>query len=72
MLDAIVVAADLAEPVEPLAPRDSLRRALAVMNARGLDALPVVETNGAGTRFAGLLSRSDVLVVYERSLARAV
>jgi len=74
-LDAVVVAADLAEPVEPLAPTDSLRRALAVMNARGLDAVPVVE-NGAGgagtTRFAGLLSRQDVLVVYERGLARAV
>ncbi|MDB4874800.1 MAG: Cl-channel voltage-gated family protein [Gemmatimonadetes bacterium] len=71
-LDAVVVAADLAEPVEVLAPTDSLRRALAAMNARGLDALPVVETNGGGTRFAGLLSRHDVLVVYERSLARAV
>jgi CIC family chloride channel protein len=71
-LDPIVVAADLAEPVEILAPTDSLRRALAAMNARGLDALPVVETHGDGARFVGLLSRHDVLVVYERSLARAV
>jgi chloride channel protein, CIC family len=71
-LDPLIVAADLAEPVEALAPTDSLRRALAAMNARGLDALPVVEASGTVTRFAGLLSRHDVLVVYERSLSRAV
>lgn len=71
-LDAVIVAADLAEPVEPLAPDDSLRRALAVMNARGLDALPVTEPAGDSVRFAGLLSRHDVLVVYEQNLARAV
>ncbi len=71
-LDDVILAADLAEPVESLAPTDSLRRALAVMNARGLDALPVVETRDGHTSFAGLLSRHEVLVVYERSLARAV
>jgi CIC family chloride channel protein len=71
-LNAVIVAADLAESAEPLGPRDSLRRALTVMNARGLDALPVVETTSGGTRFVGLLSRHDVLVQYERRLARAV
>jgi CIC family chloride channel protein len=71
-LDAVIVAADLAEPVEPLSPSDSLRRALAVMNARGLDAVPVVESLDGVSRFAGLLSRQEVLVVYERGLARAV
>jgi CIC family chloride channel protein len=71
-LDAVIVAADLAEPVETLAPGDSLRRALAVMNARGLDALPVVETSNGTAIFVGLLSRHDVLVVYERGLARAI
>ncbi|HEY4217248.1 MAG TPA: chloride channel protein [Gemmatimonadaceae bacterium] len=71
-LDSVILAADLAEPVEPLAPTDSLRRALAVMNARGLDAIPVVESTNGEAHFAGLLSRQDVLVVYERGLARAV
>jgi CIC family chloride channel protein len=71
-LAAVVLAADLAEPVESLAPDDTLRRALAVMNARGIDAVPVVEHDGDGSRFAGLLSRGDVLLVYERALAQAI
>ena len=71
-LDAFVLAADLAEPVDPLSPRDTLRRALAVMNSRGIDAVPVVEHSGDGPRFAGLLSRADVLIVYERALAQAI
>ncbi|HTI64189.1 MAG TPA: chloride channel protein [Gemmatimonadaceae bacterium] len=71
-LDPVVLAADLAEPVDALSPRDTLRRALAVMNARGIDAVPVVEHDGDGVRFAGLLSRGDVLLVYERALAHAI
>jgi CIC family chloride channel protein len=71
-LDAVIMATDLAEPVEPLTPGDSLRRALAVMNARGWDAVPVVEVVAGETRFAGLLTRQDVLLVYEKGLARAV
>ena len=73
-LGTFIIAADLAEPAEALAPRDTLRRALAMMNARGLDALPVVEGSRDATagRFAGLLSRRDVLVVYEQALSRAV
>lgn len=70
-LGPVVVAADLAEPAEALSPRDSLRRALAAMNARGLDALPVVD-GGDPPQFAGLLGRADVLRVYERALTRAV
>lgn len=71
-LDSVVLAADLAEPVDPLSPRETLRRALAVMNARGVDAVPVVERAGDGARFAGLLSRGDVLMLYERALAQAI
>lgn len=71
-LDPVVLAADLAEAVDPLSPRDTLRRALAVMNARGIDAVPVVESTADGARFAGLLSRADVLLVYERALSQAV
>jgi CIC family chloride channel protein len=71
-LDPVIVAADLAEPVDALLPHDTLRRALAVMNARSLDAVPVVERAGDGGRLAGLVSRGDVLRVYERTLAQAV
>jgi len=42
------------------------------MNSRGVDAMPVVEHDGDGVRFAGLLSRGDVLLVYERALAHAI
>lgn len=71
-LDTLIFAADLAEPTEVLTPSDSLREALAAMNSRGLDALPVVEATHDGPRFVGLLSRHDVLVAYEQSVARAV
>jgi CIC family chloride channel protein len=71
-LHALILASDLAEPTDALAPEDSLRRALAAMNARGLDALPVIESVNGASRFIGLLSRHDVLVIYERSVSRAV
>ncbi|HVX39926.1 MAG TPA: chloride channel protein [Gemmatimonadaceae bacterium] len=71
-LGQVVLAADLAEPIDAVSPHDSLRRALTVMNARGVDALPIVEMNGTGPQFVGLLSRRDVLLVYERTLATAV
>jgi CBS domain-containing protein len=72
-LARVVVAEDLAEPVEVLGPEDSLRRALAVMNARGVDALPVIESrNGGAPQFLGLLTRADILLAYERALAHAV
>jgi CIC family chloride channel protein len=71
-LGTFVLAMDLAAPVETLATTESLRRALRVMNARGVDALPVVANGGQGATFVGLLSRHDVLLVYERNLTTAV
>jgi CIC family chloride channel protein len=72
-LARLLVAEDLAEPVEVIGPDDSLRRALAVMNARGLDALPVIDTgNGGPPQFLGLLTRAEILIAYERALAHAV
>lgn len=71
-LAALLVAADLAEPQEPLRPGQSLRAALAAMNARSVDALPVVDPRGDGAAFVGLLSRADVLVAYEREFAHEV
>jgi chloride channel protein, CIC family len=71
-LDALILASDLAQETDALSPGDSLRDALAAMNARGLDALPVVESTDGQQKFAGLLSRHDVLVAYEQAIARAV
>ena len=67
--DVLLVADDLVEEVETLSRTQTLREALAVMNARGLDAVAVVS---ADRRFEGLLGRGDVLRAYERALAYVV
>ena len=56
--------------VQPLPPEASLREALAAMNARGLDALPVAEPRTGA--FVGLISRDALLKAYERALAYEV
>lgn len=71
-LAPVVTAADLAEPSDALELNESLREALAMMNARGMDALPVVDVTEHGSRFIGLLSRDGILQAYERTLSRAV
>ena len=71
-LEPLVLAADLAEPVEPLRPGQSLREALSAMNARGVDALPVVETREGALVLTGLLTRAGILKAYERALAYSV
>jgi chloride channel protein, CIC family len=71
-LEQLVLAADLAEPVEPLRPGQSLRAALAAMNARGVDALPVVAERDGSLVLVGLLSRAAILKAYERALSYAV
>lgn len=71
-LETLVLAEDLAEPVEALRPEQSLRDALAIMNSRGVDALPVVDTRGGQATLVGLLSRAAILKAYERALAYAI
>jgi CIC family chloride channel protein len=71
-LARLLVAEDLAEPAEPLRPTLSFREALTAMNARGLDALAVVDSREGTQRFVGLLARADILVAYERELTHAV
>jgi len=74
-LATVLVAEDLVEAADPLWQGQTLREALAAMNARGLDALPVVTAGNGGSggaRFAGLLSRAVVLEAYERALTTAV
>lgn len=67
----VLIAADLAAPVDVVTPGDSLRVALSRMNARAVDAMPVVE-NESSRRYMGVLSRADLLAAYERELAHEV
>jgi CIC family chloride channel protein len=71
-LEPLLVAEDLAEPVAHLREDQSLRDALRLMNAGGLDVLPVVEADGDAPALVGLLSRAGVLEAYERVLAHTV
>jgi CIC family chloride channel protein len=70
-LAAVLLAADLATPVDVVTPNDSLRVALSRMNARAADAIPVVDSE-QGRRYLGVLSRADLLAAYERELAHEV
>lgn len=70
-LAPLLIAADLAAPTETVLPGDSLRAALRKMNARAIDALPVVESE-AGMTYIGILTRADILAAYERVLMREV
>jgi CIC family chloride channel protein len=64
----VLVAADLALPVEPLTASDSLREAIRRMGVRGSASLPVVDPKHG--RLVGVVTRAQVLAVYERALAR--
>jgi CBS domain-containing protein len=64
-----ITARTVATPTQTLMSEDSLLEAVRRMGARGTSALPVVDpTDG---RLLGLLSRSDILGLYERMLAGA-
>jgi CIC family chloride channel protein len=67
----VLLAADLAEPTEVVTPADSLREALAKMNARAIDTIPVVDSEHH-PRLVGVLSRADLLAAYERALVHEV
>ena len=70
-LAAVLLAADLATPVDVVTPGDSLRVALSRMNARAADAIPVVDSE-QHRRYLGVLSRADLLAAYERELVHEV
>ena len=70
-LEPLLVAEDLAEPVQPLRIDQSLRDALRVMNAGGHEVIPVVDGTLAGS-LVGVISRAAVLEAYERHLAHKV
>ncbi|MBI4540788.1 MAG: chloride channel protein [Gemmatimonadetes bacterium] len=66
-LAPVLVAADLAIPVEPARPDESLLEAIRKMGIRGSDTLPVVDPRTG--RLCGLISRAHILAVYERVVA---
>jgi len=70
-LASVLLAADLATPVDVVTPGDSLRVALSRMNARAVDAIPVVDSE-QDRRYLGVLSRADLLAAYERELAHEI
>jgi CIC family chloride channel protein len=68
-----VIADDLVDRVEPVRPTQSLRSALAQMNATGRDVLPVVAADAGGhDRVVGTITRSAAFAAYERALDHAV
>lgn len=70
-LAPLLLAADLAEPTEVAMATDSVQTALAKLNARATDLLPIVESE-AHPIFLGVLTREDVLSAYERELMHQV
>ncbi|MBK5186937.1 MAG: chloride channel protein, partial [Gemmatimonadaceae bacterium] len=70
-LAPLLLAADLAEPTEVAVATDSVEMALAKLNARAADLLPVVESE-AHPVLLGVLTREDVLAAYERELMHQV
>jgi CIC family chloride channel protein len=70
-LAPLLLAADLGEPTEVALATDSIQTALARLNARAADLLPVVESEDHPI-FLGVLTRDDILASYERELMHQV
>ena len=70
-LAPLLLAADLAEPTEVATAADTVRTALAKLNARAADLLPIVESESHPI-LIGVLTREDVLAAYERELMHQV
>ena len=70
-LAPLLLAADLAEPTEVAVATDTVQTALAKLNARAADLIPVVESE-VHPILLGVLTREDVLAAYERELMHQV
>ena len=68
-LAPLLIAADLALPTETLRLDDSLLTATRRMGVRGTGTLPVVDE--ASGRLLGMVTRANVLALYQRALAGA-
>jgi len=65
-LGSVVIASDLAEPTETVAPTDTLLEAVRRMGIRGVGTLPVVDP--ATGRLLGTVGRGEVLAAYARAV----
>ncbi len=63
----LLLASDIADPVETVHPDDTLLTAIRRMGARGSGMLPVVDRETG--RLLGVVSRADILALYEREVA---
>jgi chloride channel protein, CIC family len=66
-LAPILIAADVASPTETVTPADHLQEAIRRLGVRGASALPVVQQEGG--RLLGLVTRSHILALYEKTLS---
>lgn len=66
-LAPVLLAADLALPIETVNLDDSLLTVIRRMGVRGAGALPVVD--GSAGRLLGMITRAHLLALYERALA---
>lgn len=66
-LSHVLLAADVAVPVEPVRPDETLFEVTRRMGARGISTLPVADPETG--RLLGLIDRGHVLAVYERVVA---
>lgn len=65
----VLVAADVADPGDPVPPDTSLGDAVRRMGVRGVPSLPVVDPQSG--RLVGLVTRAHILAIYERAVVRA-
>lgn len=68
-LAELIVAADVARPTETVTPEDTLLDAIRKMGVRGAGAVPVVD--GPELHYLGLITRSQVLSLYERTVTES-
>ncbi len=68
-LAELIVAADVARPTETVTPADTLLDAIRKMGVRGAGAVPVVDAEDGS--YLGLITRSHVLNLYERTVTEA-
>lgn len=66
-LGPLILASDIAIPVETIGPGDSLLTAIRRMGTRGAGMLPVVD--GPDGRLVGVVTRAAILALYEKEVA---
>lgn len=66
-LGMLLLAGDIAQPTESVAPGDSLLEAIRKMGVRGAESIPVVDRRTS--RLLGLINRSHILNLYERTVS---